>query len=351
MKICIYGRHNFLRPLIKTLEMEGIQIYHNKFSEDADLVITFGGFIYKIYKNLKFIKKKRIKLINVIYEIPVWHLQYNHLDNSWIKSLKQYLFHCSHRYSMLSKILSKILTITRTSTRFEFISELLNNYFNSLYYNRVYYQFCYKNYLKKADLNLSLSKFSQITVKRFLKLNTKVWYPGVDSNLLTKLPSIQEFDYDIINISRIAWWKRQDLIARAANILRLKILIIGRPIDKSINLECPVVFLPDHQIVLEKLNRAKLYIDASISEGFGLTPVEAAFLEKVTIVSNTYIHREVLGAYPIYFKPDDLSDLVQKIELALKGTFELNIKALELIKEKFSLDSAKNRLLKYIQLM
>jgi len=100
---------------------------------------------------------------------------------------------------------------------------------------------------------------------------------------------------------------------------------------------------------MKELKKSHLYIDASIFEGFGFTPVEAAFSKKITIASDTYIHREILGNYPLYFIKDDLDDLMQKINQALNGEFQLDREAIDQIKKKYSLESAKVRLEKLLK--
>ncbi|KKL56463.1 hypothetical protein LCGC14_2245140, partial [marine sediment metagenome] len=57
------------------------------------------------------------------------------------------------------------------------------------------------------DLNLSISMFTQKLVKKFLNINSEVWYPGVNTNLIEKIPRNSETKYDAINISRIEFVK------------------------------------------------------------------------------------------------------------------------------------------------
>ena len=62
----------------------------------------------------------------------------------------------------------------------------------------------------------------------------------------------------------------------------------------------------DNKTLFNKLNQSLFYVDCSLFEGIGMTPVEAAFLDKISIVSNINVHRDVLGDYLIYFKPNTL---------------------------------------------
>ncbi|MHA1491976.1 MAG: glycosyltransferase [Promethearchaeota archaeon] len=163
------------------------------------------------------------------------------------------------------------------------------------------------------------------------------------------MPKPKKIKYDAINISKIMWRKRQQLFVKAAKTLGLKIVVIGPHRDKSIKLDCPHYFIPDQAQVFKKLNQARFYVDASIFEGFGMTPIEAAFLDKITIASDTYVHKEVLGEYPLYFKRDNVEDLVEKMKMVINGEFTLNKEAVRRIKKKYSVNATKNRLLDFIE--
>jgi len=178
-------------------------------------------------------------------------------------------------------------------------------------------------------------------------VDSKVWYPGVNSKLIEDIKDLP-IKYDLINIGRITAHKRQKLIVTASKKLGLKLMILGQQQDKNLKLDCPHFFIPDHLTLMRELKQSRLYIDASIFEGFGLTPVEAAFSGKITIASDTYVHKEVLGNYPLYFIKDDLDDLMKKIKQALIGEFQIDREAIDQIKKKYSLESAKDRLEKLL---
>ena len=77
-----------------------------------------------------------------------------------------------------------------------------------------------------------------------------------------------------------------------------------------------------------------------------MTPVEAAFLDKISIVSNTYVHRDILSDYPIYFKPNNVNDLVEKMKFVMESGVNVNNKE---IKKKYSSMAFKNRLMEYVE--
>lgn len=343
LKICFYGSF-FGVPIIKELEKNGHTILYNQFSKDADIVLAESHMnMYEIYQILKKIKKYKLKLVNLILDIPPWRLSVEGEQYGIIKLILQYFYHIVHKHYFLDRILTHLLQLLNKYKRTRKFFRIINFLLNSSYKNKMFYQVNYKKLLKKSDLNLSISKFTQFCVKKLLNVDSKVWYPSVNSKLIESIKDLP-IKYDMINISRILPYKRQNLIVNASKKLGLKLLIIGQQQNKEIKLDCPHFHIPDHLGVMRELKKSHLYIDASIFEGFGMTPIEAAFSEKITIASDTYIHREVLGNYPLYFIKDDLNDLMKKIKQALNGEFQLDKEAVDQIKIKYSLEAAKDRL-------
>ena len=347
LKICFYGSF-FGLPIMKELEKKGHTILYNQFSKDADIILAEShSRMYEIYPILKKIKKHKIKLVNFLLDIPPWRLSIEDNQNYIIKLIIQYFYHIIHKHYFSDRILTHFLQILKKHKITRKFFRIINYFLNTSYRNKTFYQVNYKKLLKKSDLNLSISKFTQFCFKKLLNVDSKVWYPGVNSKLIENIKDLP-IKYDMINISRITAHKRQNLIVNASKKLGLKLMIIGQQQDKSIKLDCPHFYVPEHLNVMRELKKSRLYVDASIFEGFGLTPVEAAFFEKIIIASDTYVHKEVLGNYPLYFIRDDLDDLMKKINQALNGEFQLDREAIDQIKKKYSLESAKDRLEKLL---
>ncbi len=318
----------------------------NQFSPDIDVCFVESRFfMYEIYRNLKKIKNNGIKLINSILDLPIFYLYKDYPLNTLIKYLKQTMFNITNRNQFLFDRLNCFNPNPKKSRHFNFFRVRIQDYFNNQFRNRIYFLKNYRRFLKYSDLNLSLSKYTQKLIKKFLKIDTKVCYPCVNSDYLLSLPK-SKIKYDAINISRIVPLKRQEIFIKAAKELGLNILVLGRHSDKSIKLDCPHFYFTDHNRVMKILNQAAFYVDPSEFEGFGMTPVEAAFLDKITIASNTYVHREILGDYAIYFEKNNVDDLVEKMRIVKEGNFQLN--NIE-IKKKYSIEALWQRLLMYIE--
>lgn len=336
----------YLPNLVNYLEKEGHQVLLNQFSDDIDFLIVENViFMYDVYHYLKKIKRNNIKYINLIADIPPWVLQKDYHQNTLFNSISQYLYNIAQRNQFLFDKVKYFENTTENSKYFNLNSRIFLTTFNRPFKNRYFFQRNYRKYLKYSDLILSISKFTQSIVKRFLKLDTKLCYQCVNSDYLNQMPQA-EINYDAVFISRITPQKRQTLFIKAAKKLDLKYMVLGYHADKSIKLDCPHYYFNDQTKVWDILNQSRFYVDPSIFEGFGMTPVEAAFLDKVSIVSDTFVHREVLGDYPLYFKKDNVDDLVEKMKIVMDGGFRLNN---EEIKKKYSIEAFKKRLFEHIE--
>ena len=345
MNISLYSFY-YLHLVKDYFEKEGHKVISNRITSDTEICIVENRFfMYDIYKNLKFIKKNNIKLINIVADIPLWRLQRNFHHNTINKTIRQILFNLSNRDTFLFNQINRSKRETKWQSNFNIFSHVIQNYSSRLYGNRYYYQINYKRFLKQSDLILAISKYTQYCVKRFLKLETLLCYQCVNSDYLLTLPKV-EIKYDVVNISRIVRLKRQIVIVDAAKRLGLKILVLGKHIDKSIKLNCPQYYFPDIKNVFDVLNQSSFYVDASLFEGFGMTPIEAAFIKKPVIASDTYVHREILGDYALFFKRDNINDLVEKMKVVMEGGVKLNN---EEIKKRYSSKALKNRLMEYLE--
>ncbi len=315
MKICYYGA--IWDSIMKELEKNGHTILYNQFSKDADIILLEGhNQMYEIYPILKKIKKYKVNFVNLLIDLPPWRLSVEDNQNYIkyiIKLYLQYIYHIIHKHPSLYIILFYLLQILNKHKITRKLSQIINILLDTPYKNRIYYQVNYLKLLKKSDLNLSISKFTQFCFKKLLNIDSKVCYLSINSKFVDDIKDLP-IKYDMINISGITARKRQTLIVNASKKLGLKLIIIGYQKKENIKLDCPHFYIPNHLDVMRELKQSQLYIDASIFEGFGMTPVEAAFLDKIIIASDTYIHREILGNYPLYFIRDNLDDLIKKIK-------------------------------------
>ena len=103
------------------------------------------------------------------------------------------------------------------------------------------------------------------------------------------------------------------------NLKRLKLAfekLIKQGLDYELVLAGTDSFVDDEE--LDKLYRnAELFIFPSLSEGFGLPPLEAMTRGVGVVCSNIPCLVEILGNAAIYFNPLDIDDIAEKIKKVL----------------------------------
>lgn len=77
-------------------------------------------------------------------------------------------------------------------------------------------------------------------------------------------------------------------------------------------------YLDDSELAV-LYRQAKLYLFPSLIEGFGLPPLEAQSYDLPVVSSNQSCLPEVLGDSVIYFDPENVSEMAEKIELMLSN--------------------------------
>ena len=65
------------------------------------------------------------------------------------------------------------------------------------------------------------------------------------------------------------------------------------------------------------LASARLLVQPSLYEGFGIPPLEALFCGTKAVISDISVFQEIYGAYPVsFFRAGDAADLEAKMEAA-----------------------------------
>ncbi|MGC8791740.1 MAG: glycosyltransferase, partial [Desulfurella sp.] len=197
-----------------------------------------------------------------------------------------------------------------------------------------------------ADFYITISKSEQINIDNYLKsqkINKPIeyFYLGAD---LPKSKEDESIQSDIFNITKNPYFlivgtieprKGQSIVVEAFEYLWNNgfsdaLVIVGKYACESQNLLNRILSSPYYNTKLFMFNNCndselnflynntKALIFASQREGFGLPLVEAMQYKKPIIASDIEVFREVGGAYPIYFKPYDVNDLVNKIKFFIK---------------------------------
>lgn len=107
----------------------------------------------------------------------------------------------------------------------------------------------------------------------------------------------------------------------------------------------------DRSQLLRLYQNAKIFVFPSLYESFGIPPVEAQAAGCPVICSNSTSLPEVCGEGAIYFNPNDVDDLTNKIRLLLSNEDlqgELRIKGFENIK-RFSWEESSKKIIEIIR--
>lgn len=217
-------------------------------------------------------------------------------------------------------------------------------------------KFYYKLAYKKAKKIFTVSNFSKKRIEEHLGREKKivVTYNGVSKYILEK--SDEKYikkDY-IIFVGNIKKHKGLKILLEAFKLVKkedkkLKLVIVGnqnnfRTKDKEVielledrNLNKDIIFTGyvDNKELKKLIAEARILVQPSLYEGFGIPPLEALALGTNVIVSDIEVFREVYTQMNIiFFKLNDKNDLSKKI-LSYNLIVENRLKNEEIL-EKYS---------------
>jgi len=147
-------------------------------------------------------------------------------------------------------------------------------------------------------------------------------------------PIIGDFEHYLINVASFEHNKGQDVLLQAytrllRNGLRAALVLVGRKtpylqnlrsMARQLGLHDHVFFIPDleHTKTLSAIRHARLLIQPSREEAFGIPLLEAGYLGTPIVASRTGGIPEVLGSYyPYLAEPDSPEALAAAIDDAL----------------------------------
>jgi len=261
--------------------------------------------------------------------------------------------------SRFAKLMSKPVIIALGGGDVTAIKSL--NYGNLLRYP---WKFFVTKSIDCADLILAPSFFTKNeTLTRLKKLSpnkVSVLYHGFDENKYAPHNCKKEDIVLTIGFINRTTIFRKGLIyfVRVAKFLPdVRFIVIGKPQDDTINtlksIAPPNVefvgFLPEESLI-KILKRSKVYVQASLHEGFGCAVVEAMLAENVPVVTRRGALPEVVGSSGIYVPYGDIQALEKAIRCAFERP-ELGKKARNRAIKLFNLNRRKKNLLNVIELL
>jgi glycosyltransferase involved in cell wall biosynthesis len=197
--------------------------------------------------------------------------------------------------------------------------------------------------LKKADRIICCSEALEKRALVSLKLDERrltVIHNGIDVSELDQAktndykPDIGRFDNYLVNVASYERGKGQDVLLHAFTVLlrnglKSALVLIGRStpylqnlrgLARQLDLQGHVFFIPDleHSQALGAIRHARLLVQPSREEAFGLPLLEAAYLGTPIVATRTGGIPEILGGYyPFLAEPDNPAALAAALDEAL----------------------------------
>ncbi len=203
-------------------------------------------------------------------------------DTEWVKQdLLTFYRHSIFRKLLADKITTTLLAISPVATT-EVASSPPSPQDSQLLAQNSEFLLYVGNYYPNKNIPGLLAAFKQVLLKR----------PVI------KLVLVGPEDYFLEQIKQLI----------SAMELNNKVVVTGRVSDADL---------------ARLYKQAKLFVFASLSEGFGMPPLEAMAVGTPVISSNATCLPEVLGEAAAYFDPHDPDDMASKIEALLDNSVEL----------------------------
>jgi glycosyltransferase involved in cell wall biosynthesis len=210
-----------------------------------------------------------------------------------------------------------------TTTRFPF-----------LYWFKFFvYLLVFRLAVKRAKKIIVPSKAVKEELIERYRLNPQkvvVIYEGVDDKFKTKDQRPKTKDQFLIYTGSLYPHKNVERLIKAIKGLKIKLVICcSRDVfwqrmkkkikemkaEKFVKL---LGFVPDEELV-SLYQRAAVFVQPSLMEGFDLTVIEAMASGLPVICSDIPVHREICGKAAVYFNPYDVRDMAEKIKLILQS--------------------------------
>lgn len=271
-QISFFAANQLNKEVGLELANRGHSVVFNEINRNLDFIFAMGmptslEFIFKLGCKISSFNKEKTKIIANVFDIPPWRLNIPNYKNTYLK---------------------------------------------------------YKEFLEqKCNYITTLSETTCWQLKSLWNINSIPLFLEFNDKLIDTLPEIGNHN-DIVMVSRLEPHKKFEIALFAISLLkeRHNVTIVGdgslrqylTEIAKSLQLN--VMFkgvLNEFETVLE-IKKAKIVIQPSTFEGKSIVPKEAIYLNKPCIMTNIPINREFHPKGGIYFEPDDIIDLKNKIE-------------------------------------
>lgn len=247
-------------------------------------------------------------------------------------------------------------------------------------FGRLTRKFIYQRAINKSKMLFTVSEFSKERIEKNLTCNKNISIIYNSAPVyLTKIDEkeneieaensklIETAKKSILFVGNIKKHKGLKTLLKAFNLLKennsdSKLLIVGNKDNFRTEDEETTQFLTEMQnedivftgkisdLVLKSLYKnAKVLVQPSLYEGFGIPPLEAMTMGTVAIISDIEVFKEIYCEFPvIYFKAEDENDLSKKLSDFLKEPKKIELS--DNLKEKYSYKKSAQIILEQMKL-
>ena len=243
---------------------------------------------------------------------------------------------------------------------------------------KIYAKFVINQAVSRSDKILTVSNFSVNEIRKYTNTNKEieVVYNAIDIEKFKKIDNTDELkkvkdkyllpDEFLLFVGNVKPHKNLKNLLLAIKTININLVIIGKKdgfitADKDLS-----TILENDATLMEKIhfageihheelaivyNLAKLFVNPSIYESFGIPAIEAQACGCPVLTSFVAGIPEVCIDSVVYFNPNDIYDIRDKIKVALNNTTlqnELTLKGFENIK-RFSWEESAKKIINIIE--
>lgn len=207
----------------------------------------------------------------------------------------------------------------------------------------------------RADILTTVSEYSRQAINRYLDIpmnNIHVVRPALENDFLkvlsdqdiqksrNKVKETLNLDKYVLYVSRVEPRKNHDLLLRAYLELELwrynyHLVFVGKTSIESKGLNDAYASIDSkikqflhhyesisHELLVELIRAASLFVYPTKAEGFGYPPLEAAALGVETLTSNATCLSEFKFFGDRFFNPDDIEELKRKMMAIISNSYK-----------------------------
>lgn len=210
---------------------------------------------------------------------------------------------------------------------------------------------------QRPDILVANSNYTKERIKKYYRRDCEVIYPAtlaLNQKNIKTLKQDEANEYFLI-VSRLAQYKKIDLVVETFNKLELPLIIIGegeqeKKIRKIAKKNIKILGWQDDEVLANYYQNARALIFPTVDD-FGLTMVEAMSFGKPVIAIDEGGAREIVvaGVNGEFFAAQTVEVLADGVRRFIKNEAQYETKNIQELAEKFTVDIFKEKLGRLIE--